>query len=87
MCHSARAKARIITLQCEKRLEILIRLRMTPYYSIVIFVVLFPKIDANLRCYSCAPCNELEIYAGDVTHFEQDCYLDRYCMKVRIIVL
>ena len=38
--------------------------------------------EGNLRCYSCAPCNELELYAGDVTHFEQDCYLDRYCMKV-----
>jgi hypothetical protein len=25
----------------------------------------------------------MEIYAGDVTHFEQDCYLDRYCMKVK----
>ena len=39
-------------------------------------------VKANLRCYSCAPCNEFEIYAGDITHFEQDCYLDRYCMKV-----
>ena len=42
------------------------------------------RIMTLLRCYSCAPCNEMEIYAGDVTHFEQDCYLDRYCMKVRL---
>ena len=54
----------------------------------LLLVVLLPAIhligvtEGNLRCYSCAPCNELELYAGDVTHFEQDCYLDRYCMKV-----
>lgn len=51
----------------------------------VIPTLLFHVVEANLRCYSCAPCNELEIYAGDVTHFEQDCYLDRYCMKVSVI--
>ena len=54
--------------------------------NFVIFVLLFvvQAAKANLRCYSCAPCNELELYAGDVTHFEQDCYLDRYCMKVSL---
>eukprot|EP00093_Oithona_nana_P011514 11514.XXX_685852_684879_1 [CDS] Oithona nana genome sequencing. len=44
--------------------------------------LLVGETEGNLRCYSCAPCNELELYAGDVTHFEQDCYLDRYCMKI-----
>ena len=49
----------------------------------ILFVLVFINyVNSNLRCYSCSPCNELEIYAGDVTHFEQDCYLDRYCMKV-----
>ena len=27
-------------------------------------------VEANLRCYSCAPCNEFEFFAGDVHHFE-----------------
>ena len=60
---------------------------MTFYLCILfVLVVLITYVDSNLRCYSCSPCNELEIYAGDVTHFEQDCYLDRYCMKVRRIL-
>ena len=59
---------------------------MTFYLCILFVLVVFlTYVDSNLRCYSCSPCNELEIYAGDVTHFEQDCYLDRYCMKVRRI--
>ena len=59
---------------------------MAFYLFILFFVLVFVTyVDSNLRCYSCSPCNELEIYAGDVTHFEQDCYLDRYCMKVRIL--
>lgn len=45
-------------------------------------VTLLSECHANLRCYSCAPCNELEYFAGDIRHFEADCYLDRYCMKV-----
>ena len=53
------------------------------FYLFILFVLVFINyVNSNLRCYSCSPCNELEIYAGDVTHFEQDCYLDRYCMKV-----
>lgn len=40
-------------------------------------------IEANIRCYSCAPCNEFEHFAGDLSYFERDCFLDRSCMKVR----
>ena len=53
--------------------------------STLVLLNLLHLVKSNLRCYSCAPCNEFEIYAGDITHFEQDCYLDRYCMKVIII--
>ena len=51
--------------------------------KVLIFLVCeFSSVRSNLRCYSCLPCNELEYFAGDVRHFEADCYLDRYCMKV-----
>ena len=32
--------------------------------------LLVDLVEANLRCYSCAPCNEFEFFAGDVHHFE-----------------
>ena len=61
-------------------------LKMSPSLQLLLVLLaitlLVGETEGNLRCYSCAPCNELELYAGDVTHFEQDCYLDRYCMKV-----
>ena len=53
--------------------------------STLVLLNLLHLVKSNLRCYSCAPCNEFEIYAGDITHFEQDCYLDRYCMKVKLV--
>ena len=31
---------------------------------------IFDLVEANLRCYSCAPCNEFEFFAGDLHHFE-----------------
>eukprot|EP00094_Tigriopus_californicus_P003597 TCALIF_03460-PA protein Name:"Protein of unknown function" AED:0.52 eAED:0.52 QI:0/0.33/0/0.5/0.33/0.25/4/0/110 len=39
-------------------------------------------IEANIRCYSCAPCHEFEHFAGDLSYFERDCFLDRSCMKI-----
>ena len=52
--------------------------RMAPALSISAAVlwlttlssVLIDLAEANLRCYSCAPCNEFEFFAGDVHHFE-----------------
>ena len=55
-----------------------------PAVAAFALVCLVRLASSNLRCYSCYPCNELEFFAGDVRHFEADCYLDRYCMKVNI---
>jgi hypothetical protein len=39
--------------------------------SILLLILPRPEVLANLRCYACAPCNELEWYAGSTAHFEQ----------------
>jgi len=51
-------------------------------FFVFFFSLLITSGEANVRCYSCAPCNEFDFYAGSVYHFEQDCYFDRYCLKV-----
>ncbi|XP_059081456.1 uncharacterized protein LOC131879217 [Tigriopus californicus] len=47
-----------------------------------IFFLSLDLIEANIRCYSCAPCHEFEHFAGDLSYFERDCFLDRSCMKI-----
>ena len=50
----------------------------------VVAVSLARLTEANLRCYSCAPCTELDYYGSwtDLTRWELDCPLDRHCMKI-----
>ena len=43
-------------------------------------------VESNLRCYSCATCTEFEYFGGDPGRWEQDCLLDRYCMKISGVV-
>ncbi len=59
-------------------------LRVPPLLLLPLFLLLLScgEVSCNLRCYSCAPCNEFEYFAGSLYHFEADCYFDRYCMKV-----
>ncbi|CAB4061185.1 unnamed protein product [Lepeophtheirus salmonis] len=49
--------------------------------AIVLLCQLF-GVDGNLRCYSCAPCDEFEYFAGDISRFQTDCLLDRHCLKI-----
>ena len=50
----------------------------------MVAVVSLARVGANLRCYSCAPCNEMDYYSSwsDLTRWELDCPLDRHCMKI-----
>ena len=54
----------------------------------VVMVVVFPMmgVRGNLRCYSCTPCTEFDYFVGDPGRWEQDCVLDRYCMKISGVV-
>ena len=51
---------------------------------VLVVVSLSSLVRANLRCYSCAPCNEMDYYSSwsDLTRWELDCPLDRHCMKI-----
>eukprot|EP00095_Tigriopus_kingsejongensis_P009081 maker-scaffold742_size103727-snap-gene-0.22 protein:Tk09081 transcript:maker-scaffold742_size103727-snap-gene-0.22-mRNA-1 annotation:"hypothetical protein" len=50
---------------------------------IVAILTLQPQsAEGNIRCYSCAPCNEFEYFAGDLSAFETDCLADRSCLKL-----
>ena len=40
--------------------------------TLVVVAVSLARVGANLRCYSCAPCNELDYYSSwtDLTRWE-----------------
>jgi len=56
--------------------------------TIFAIVSLIKGGQSNLRCFSCAPCNEWQFNGGwrDPGRWEMDCPLDRYCMKISGIV-
>ena len=56
--------------------------------SPAILLILLPilSVNSNLRCYSCLTCTEFDLFGGDLGRWEQDCLLDRYCMKIAGVV-
>ena len=50
----------------------------------MVMVMSVERLEANVRCYACAPCTELDYYSSwtDLSRWELDCPLDRYCMKI-----
>ena len=53
---------------------------------ILVLVLHMLGVRGNLRCYSCTPCTEFDYFIGDPGRWEQDCVLDRYCMKISGVV-
>ena len=59
--------------------------KLTILHNLVLVLPML-GVQSNLRCYSCATCTEFDYFGGDPGRWEQDCLLDRYCMKISGVV-
>ena len=61
-------------------------MRTLPSLARLLLLLPMLGVNCNLRCYSCATCDEFDYFGGDLGRWEQDCVLDRYCMKISGVV-